>query len=38
MNIPDYQSLMLPLLEALGDGRERLVRDVREDIAAKFGL
>jgi restriction system protein len=38
MNIPDYQSLMLPLLEALNDGREHLVRDVREDIAAKFGL
>jgi restriction system protein len=38
MKIPDYQSLMLPLLEALGDGREHLVRDVRENIAAKLGL
>lgn len=38
MNIPDYQSLMLPLLEALVDGREHLVRDVREGLAAKFGL
>ncbi len=38
MNIPDYQSLMLPLLEALVDGSEHLVRDVRESLAAKFGL
>jgi restriction system protein len=38
MNIPDYQSLMLPLLEALADGREYFVRDVRETIAATFGL
>ena len=38
MNIPDYQSLMLPLLQALADGREHLVRDVRESIAAQFGL
>lgn len=38
MNIPDYQSLMLPLLEALADSREHLVRDVREHIAAKFSL
>jgi restriction system protein len=38
VDIPDYQSLMLPLLEALADGREHLVRDVRERIAAKFGL
>jgi restriction system protein len=38
MNIPDYQSLMLPLLGALADGREHLVRDVRESIAATFGL
>jgi restriction system protein len=38
MSIPDYQSLMLPLLEALADGHEHLVRDVRESLAAKFGL
>ena len=38
MTIPDYQSLMLPLLEALADGREHLVRDVRESIAAQFRL
>jgi restriction system protein len=38
MNIPDYQSLMLPLLEALADGREHLVRDVRDSLAAKFSL
>ncbi len=38
MNIPDYQSLMLPLLVGLGDGREHQVRDLRESIAAKLGL
>jgi len=38
MDIPDYQSLMLPLLDALADGREHLVRDLRESIAARFGL
>jgi restriction system protein len=38
MNIPDYQSLMLPLLEALADGREHLVRDIREVIATTLGL
>ena len=29
---------MLPLLQALADGREHLVRDLRESIAAQFGL
>lgn len=38
MNIPDYQTLMLPLLEALADGGEHLVRDVREKVAARFAL
>jgi restriction system protein len=38
MSIPDYQSLMMPLLEALADGNEHLVRDVRESIAAKLAL
>lgn len=38
MTIPDYQSLMLPLLQALADGREHLVGDVRESLAAQFRL
>jgi restriction system protein len=38
MNIPDYQSLMLPLLEALADGKEHALRDVRDAIAAKVGI
>ena len=38
MNIPDFQSLMVPLLEALADEREHLVGEVRERIAAKLGL
>lgn len=38
MAVPDYQSLMYPVLEELGDGRERQLRDVRERVAAKLGL
>jgi restriction system protein len=38
VNIPDYQSLMWPLLVGLSDGREHQVRDLRESIAAKLGL
>lgn len=38
VTIPDYQSLMLPLLQALADGREHLVGDVRESLAAQFRL
>jgi hypothetical protein len=29
---------MLPLLQALVDGREHLVRDLRETIATQFAL
>ena len=38
MPIPDYQTLMLPLLRTLADGRERSVREARERIATEFGL
>jgi restriction system protein len=38
MPVPDYQALMLPLLEQLADGEEHLVREVREEVAAKLGL
>lgn len=38
MAVPDYQSLMYPVLEELGDGRERQLRDVRERVAEKLGL
>ncbi len=38
MSIPDYQTLMLPLLKALSDGRDHGVRDLTEHLADEFGL
>jgi restriction system protein len=38
MAIPDYQTLMLPALRCLADGRIRVVRDVVEELADRFGL
>lgn len=38
MPIPDYQTVMLPLLRILADGAERRVRDVRDLIIAEFNL
>jgi hypothetical protein len=38
MAIPDFQSLMLPLLEALADGQEHTNREITADFAKKFGL
>jgi restriction system protein len=38
MPIPDYQSLMLPLLASLGDGRERSIQDVTESLSRTLGL
>lgn len=34
--IPDYQSLMLPLLEKLADKREHVFRDLVEELAEDF--
>src|SRR5690606_14275093 len=36
--IPDYQTLMQPVLLALGDGRERTVREIRDLVAAHLEL
>jgi restriction system protein len=36
--IPDYQSLMLPLLSIAGEGAEHRVGDVIEPLAKKIGL
>ena len=36
--IPDYQSIMLPLLQLLGDGQPRRIRDCTELLAERFGL
>ncbi|OKH13446.1 restriction endonuclease [[Limnothrix rosea] IAM M-220] len=38
MAIPDYQTLMLPLLQYLGDGNEHSLRETIEYLAEKFEL
>lgn len=38
MSIPDYQTLMLPLLRVIADGAEHPFRDVVETLANEFGL
>lgn len=38
MAIPDYQSLMLPLLDFAADGREHPLREARETLASRLGL
>lgn len=34
--IPDYQSLMLPLLKLVSDGQEHKYRDLIENLAVEF--
>ncbi len=38
MAIPDYQTVMLPLLRFLGDGNEHNIGEVVESLAAEFDL
>lgn len=38
MAIPDYQTLMLPLLRIAGDGREHSMREAVEHLAGQFHL
>jgi len=38
MPIPDFQSVMLPLLQLLSDGKEWRMRDVTETLANRFQL
>lgn len=38
MPIPDYQTLMLPLLRLAGDGREHAFRDAVDELAGRFQL
>ncbi len=38
MTIPDYQSIMLPLLQLAGDGREHVIGDAIERLAEYFQL
>jgi hypothetical protein len=36
--IPDFQTVMLPLVEALADGQERTMREVTDLLADRFNL
>lgn len=38
MAIPDFQSIMLPLLKLAGDGKEHTLRQAIEALAHEFGL
>src|ERR1700728_2229366 len=38
MAIPDYQSLMLPLLKTAADGKEHKKTEVLNELAKHFGL
>ena len=38
MPIPDFQSLMLPLLELAADGREHSLSEARDALAARLGV
>jgi len=38
MAIPDYETLMLPLLKLAGDGKEHLIREATEVFIKDFGL
>ena len=38
MSIPDYETLMLPILKLAGDRNEHLIKEAIEFIIAKFGL
>jgi len=38
MPVPDFQSLMLPLLKITGDGNEHPTSEVTEILAQQFGL
>jgi restriction system protein len=38
MPIPDYQTLMLPLLKAVADGQEHRIGDITERLANEFQL
>ena len=38
MAIPDYQSIMLPMLKLLRDRQERSMRDLTEQLAQQLGL
>ncbi len=36
--LPDYQTLMLPVLKSLADGKERHIREITDLMAREFQL
>jgi restriction system protein len=36
MPIPDFQTIMLPMLKAASDGKEYALRDMRQLLAEEF--
>jgi restriction system protein len=38
MPIPDYQTLMLPLLRCFADGKEHSIQDLVNTLAREFSL
>lgn len=38
MAVPDFQTIMLPLLRTIADQREYSIRDVIESLAKEFNL
>ena len=38
MAIPDYQTIMLPLLQSTADGKTHTARELRDTLAAHFEL
>ena len=38
MTIPDYETIMLPVLKLAGDGNEHSLRDVTDHIINEFDL
>lgn len=38
MPIPDFQTIMLPLLRIMLDGRERSIQELTESLAKEFSL
>lgn len=38
MAVPDFQTLMLPVLKQFADGTEKTPAEVRGPVAAEFGL
>ncbi len=38
MSVPDYQSIMLPLLKLAEDGQEHKLNDAIETLASQFSL